>query len=136
MFPPLGFPAPKRINLIWMWRRYSRQITTINMSKFSSDSMKILECQQLNLQWVPQLFEHLEFFHANKSCKIECCGNKMHQIVQNMILSQGLELKLSLLWRTTISGQHPLFYRWEKVYEPLLPLKYNGSGVSHSFSHL
>ena len=24
---------------------------------------------------------------VNKSCKIECCGNKMHQIVQNMILT-------------------------------------------------
>ena len=40
------------------------------------------------LQWVPQLFERLEFFHVNKSCKIECCGNKTHQIVQNMTLSQ------------------------------------------------
>ena len=45
-----------------------------------------------DLQWVPQLFKHLEFFHANKSCKIHCCGNKMPQIAQNMILSQGLEL--------------------------------------------
>ena len=34
---------------------------------------------------------------VNKSCKIECCGNKMHQIIQNMILSWSLELKLSLL---------------------------------------
>ena len=42
---------------------------------------------------------------ANKSCKIECCGYKMHQIIQNMILSWGSELILSLLWRTTISGQ-------------------------------
>ena len=46
---------------------------------------------------------------VNKSCKIECCGNKMNQIIQNTILSQGLELKLSPLWRTTIWGQHPLF---------------------------
>ena len=73
------------------------------------------------VQWVPELFERVEFSHVNKSCKIECCGNKMHQIIQNMILSGGLELKLSLLQRTTISGQHPLFYRWEKVGEPLLP---------------
>ena len=35
--------------------------------------------------------------HVNKSCKIECCDNKTYQIIQNMILSQGLELKLSLL---------------------------------------
>ena len=47
------------------------------------------------IQWVPQLFEHLEFFHVNKSCKIECCGNNTHQIIQNMILTPGLEFKLS-----------------------------------------
>ena len=47
----------------------------------------------LDIQWVPQLFEQLVFFHVNKSCKIECCGNKMHQIVQNMIMTRGLVLK-------------------------------------------
>ena len=47
---------------------------------------------QLKLQWVPQLFERLEFFHVNKPCKIESCSNKTHQIIQNMILSWGLEL--------------------------------------------
>ena len=26
---------------------------------------------------------------VNKSCKIECCVNKIHQIVQDMILTQG-----------------------------------------------
>ena len=51
----------------------------------------------LYLQWVPQSFERLEFFHVKKSCKIYCYGNKMHQNVQKMILSRGLELKLSLL---------------------------------------
>ena len=49
-----------------------------------------------NLQWVPQLFKCLEFFHVNKSCKIELCGDKMHQIIKNMILSQGLERKQNL----------------------------------------
>ena len=39
------------------------------------------------IQWVPQLFEQLDFFHVNKSCKIECCGNKMHQVIQDMIVS-------------------------------------------------
>ena len=28
---------------------------------------------------------------ANKSFKIECCGNKVQQIVQNMKLTRGLE---------------------------------------------
>ena len=36
----------------------------------------------------------LSFFHVNKSCKIACCDNKTYQIIQNMALSQGLELKL------------------------------------------
>ena len=62
-----------------------------------------------NLWWVPELFERLEFFHVNKSCKFECCRNKTQLFIQNIILSQGLELKLSLLGRTTNSGQHPLF---------------------------
>ena len=75
-----------------------------------------------HLQWVPELLEHIDLFHVNKSCKIECCGNKTHRIIQNMILSHGLELKLGLSWMTNISGHHPLFYRWEIVGEPLLPL--------------
>ena len=52
---------------------------------------------QNDIQCVPQLFESLEFFHVDKSSKIECCGKKMHQIIQNMTLSLGLELELSLL---------------------------------------
>ena len=39
------------------------------------------------MQWVPQLFKSLEFFPLNpvveKSCKIEYCGNKTHQTIQN-----------------------------------------------------
>ena len=37
---------------------------------------------------------------VNKSCKIDRCDNNMHQILKNMImmiLTQGLELKLSVL---------------------------------------
>ena len=26
-----------------------------------------------HVQWVPQLFEHQEFFHVKKTCEIECC---------------------------------------------------------------
>ena len=29
------------------------------------------------------LFEHLEFFHVKMSYKIECCGNKTDQVIQN-----------------------------------------------------
>ena len=65
---------------------------------YSSDNYKFVHNNVLYIvQWVPQLFERLDSFHVNKSCKIECCGNKTHQIIQNMILSRGLELKLSLL---------------------------------------
>ena len=60
-----------------------------------------------SLQWVPQLFEQLEFLHVNKSSKFECGGNKMHQITPNVMLSRGLEFKLNLPERTTISVQHP-----------------------------
>ena len=44
----------------------------------------------------------------NKLCNIECCVNKMLQIIQNMMVSQGLEVELSLFRRTTISGQRIL----------------------------
>ena len=40
---------------------------------------------------MPQLFERLEFFHVNKSCKIDRSGDKMHKIIPNMIPSWGLE---------------------------------------------
>ena len=31
---------------------------------------------------------------VNKSCNTERCGNKMHQIITNMMLSQYLQLQL------------------------------------------
>ena len=36
-------------------------------------------------------------------------GNKIYQIITNMILSQYSELKLSMLRRATVSGYLPLF---------------------------
>ena len=89
----------------WYWLNSWRGLAVSEMCKY--------------IQWVPQLFERLEFFHVNKSCKIEFWGHKTHQITQNMILSRNLELKLSLFWRTTISGQNPLYYSREKVCETL-----------------
>ena len=35
----------------------------------------VLSGGAVDTQWVSEIFERLEFFHANKSCKIECCGN-------------------------------------------------------------
>ena len=45
---------------------------------------------------------------VNESCKIESCVDSMLPINQNMIVSGGLELILSVFRRTTISDQHPL----------------------------
>ena len=42
--------------------------------------------------WTPWIFP-IGFYSTNKSCNIERCGNKMHQIVPNMMLSQNLRLK-------------------------------------------
>ena len=53
--------------------------------------------KNFQVQRMPELLEYPEFFHVNKSCKIEHCSNKTHHIIQNMILSRELELKLSLL---------------------------------------
>ena len=102
---------------------------------------KLLQTQQKNmcwnqestrvlyshLQWVSELQERQEFFHVNKSCKIECCGNKMHQIIQNMVLPQSLELKLSLCERQlsqvsipyfrdgkSIWHSAPIIFQWEE----------------------
>ena len=47
-------------------------------------------------------------FYRNKSCNIDCYVNSMLPTNQNMIVSQGLELILSMFRRTTMSGQHPL----------------------------
>ena len=54
---------------------------------------------------------------VNKSYKIECCVNKMCQIIQNKMFSQGLELELSVFRRTTISGQHPLIQVWVQNFQ-------------------
>ena len=69
---------------------------------FLSKQTTIKHQNPFDLLWVPQSFERLEFFHVNKACKNECCGNNSHQIIQNVILSRSLELNLSLLWRKTI----------------------------------
>ena len=47
--------------------------------------------------------------NMNKSCNLQCSGNKMHWIVANMMLFHYLHVKLTLLWRTRISGELPLF---------------------------
>ena len=42
--------------------------------------------------WTPRVFPLNPV--VNKPCKIKRCGDKMHQIVHNMILGRGLEHKL------------------------------------------
>ena len=47
---------------------------------------------------------------VNKSWNLECCGNNMYRISANMMFFfPYLQLKLTLLWRTSISGWLPLF---------------------------
>ena len=45
---------------------------------------------------------------TSRATLIVMCFNSMLPINQNMIVSQGLELILSMFRRTTMSGQHPL----------------------------
>ena len=77
----------------------------ISIYFFIYDTQFLFHRESQPLQYQSKLLGHLEFSLlnpiANKSCKIECCGDKMHQNVQNVILL-----------RTTISGQHPLVQRW------------------------
>ena len=68
--------------------------------------------------WVSQIQLEAEVFNppdifplipiVNKLCNIERCVNNMLQIIQNMMVSQGSELELSMFRWTTLSGQHPL----------------------------
>ena len=55
----------------------------------------------------PDVFQLIPI--VNKLCNIECCVNKMLQIIQNMMFSQGLELEVGMFRKTAISGQNPLF---------------------------
>ena len=45
---------------------------------------------------------------VNESCNTQCCVNNMHQIIQNMMFPQGLELELSMFIEGLLSGQHHL----------------------------
>ena len=76
------------------------------------------------VQWVPQLFKCLEFFQVNKSCKIDCRGVKTHQIIHNMILCRGLELRLRVGPKS------------DKMCESLHPLYFIETKGSHTVSHL
>ena len=76
----------------------------------------VLQCWSKSLR-------RLEFAHLipilNKSCKIECFANKMHQIVQNMILSRDLELELSMFCEGQLSQVRILDFRDEEKYVKL-----------------
>ena len=78
----------------------SCQMSSSEENMAFSEGLKTSE-QNLREQLRPKVCAPLKLFPlnpiVNKSCKIECFGNKVHQIIQNMVLFQGLELKLSLL---------------------------------------
>ena len=54
---------------------------------------------------------------VNKLCNIECCVNNMFWINKKIIVSQGLELTLSVFRGTTISDQHPLTQVWVQNFQ-------------------
>ena len=66
-----------------------------------------------SIQLAAKLLDPLEFLlldpMLNKSCNIERCGYRIHQIVANMTLSLYLEVELSLLCEVIVSGYLPLF---------------------------
>ena len=78
---------------------------------------------------------------VNKSCNIEPCVKTILPIIQNLIVSQGLELILSMCRRTTmyyVRSAYPdlgMGPKFSKVFNPLLPLKYNGSRGLNTFEN-
>ena len=64
---------------------------------------------------------------VNKSCNIECCVNNMLKIIQTMMVSEGLELELSMFIRPaslglgtgpkyfeiSIQPAPPIIFQWE-----------------------
>ena len=65
----------------------------------------------------PLTFVFLLTSIVNKSCSNEFCVNTMLQIFQNIMISQGLELELTMFRRTTMSGQHPLIEVWVQNFQ-------------------
>ena len=76
--------------------------TFLTMLKFNPE--KLLDTVVLKIIQPPFPYD----FYKNKLCNIVCCVNSMLPINQNMIVSQGLELILSVFRSTTMSGQHQL----------------------------
>ena len=104
----------------WFWQSslsalsLSPGVNLTSLQKSLSKTKKVRFCQFFLAHTVDSGIIGLPEFLplnpvVNESGNIKRCGNKMHLIAANMIFSQYLQLKLSLLWRTIISGQHPLF---------------------------
>ena len=75
-------------------------------------TQEVIEDILVQIQLCSKLFNPPDIFPlisiVNKSSNIECCVNTILPIIQNLIVSQGLELILSMCRRTTMSGEHPL----------------------------
>ena len=94
------------------------------------------------LQCLKKAFGHLYIFPlnpiVNTSFNIQCCGNKMHRIVIDMMLSHYLRLRLSLRMKDKCirlgSFVLDMDQDFKKVFEHLvLPLYFNGSKCPKTF---
>ena len=83
----------------------------IHLRVWESKSVVQLEAEVFNS---PDIFPLIDI--VNKSCNIEHCVNNVLQIIQNKMVSEGLELELSMFRRTTVSGLHPLVYGWVQIF--------------------
>ena len=87
-------------------------MTSQKLTHQMGDSYHVINYSQFRVQLASDVFNPLDVFPltpiVNKSFNIECSVNKMLQIIQNLMVSQGLVLELSVFRRTTKSGQHLL----------------------------
>ena len=91
----------------WNWWNSRRSLVT-----YGPSGLAFRKCNCILLYSCTQNYSTLLAFpydfYRNRLCNIDCCVNSMRPINQNMIVSQGLELELSMFRRTTMSGQHHL----------------------------
>ena len=93
--------------------------------------------KEANLRCPKNMFEHLHYFLMNpavsKSYDFECCFHKTHRTAVANMMSQYLQLKLSLLWRTSIASIIlDVGHNFKNIFGHLLMLYFSGK-VSEYF---
>ena len=103
-----------------LFLRKKKYLNTVYVHQIFLNSYRLSGWSLTPIQLYSKLFNPLAFpitSIVNKSCNIDCCVNSMLPINQNMIVSQGLELILSMFRRTTMSGKHPLIQVWVQNFQ-------------------